>query len=243
VDFLTLFITLRCTNACSHCLYGCSPSKGRHMSWKVFTQSIAIAKNNKISKLNFFGGEPLINPLILPMLQTTLENGFSIILATNCRPFVSGNFRDKFIGVTEKYKQHIEIVTARDKFHLQFFDPLNIIDVIQKTGYKVTVNDYSNYSVLISEYNSHNHELMQMNTRFSCCGDKWSDALGILPNGKWTICPTSLEPFGTIFSNSLLEITEFKKWLPLRYAEGCTVCMKDFEGFNKAFEKTKLARK
>ncbi len=243
MDFLTLFISLRCTNSCSHCLYGCSPNSGEDMSWDVFLQSLSISKKNNINKLNFFGGEPLVNPVFFKMLQKTLENGFSLILATNCRPLAEKNKLKKFLNVTKKYKERIEIVTARDRFHLMYFDPTSVIIHLRNEGFSIVVNNYSDYSILISECNVSNNELQKMDTRFSCCSGKWSDVLGILPNGDWTICPTSLEAFGNIFSHDLAQIRDFKRKLPLRYKEGCTTCLKDFKGFRKEFENLCLIRK
>ncbi len=242
MDFLTLFISLRCTQACTHCLYGCSPEYGEHMSWDVFTQSVAIAKENQISTLNFFGGEPLLNPRLFPMLQTTFENGLSLMLATNCRPLVKEGFFAKFLNITKQYKERIVIFTTRDRFHLQFFDPAEIINRLRSESYEVVVNDYSNHTVALSEYNAKNQELQKLNTRFSCCAASWTDYLGVLPDGGWTICPPSLEAFGNIFSNGLGEVVEFKRGLPLRYEEGCTECLKDFKGFRKEFEKYKVIK-
>ena len=135
MDYLTLFISLRCTQACEHCLYGCSPEHGEHMSWDIFIRSLAIAEKSKIPTLNFFGGEPLLNPQFFPMLITTLENNLSLILATNCRPLVKEGFFTKFLDATRQYKERITIVTARDKFHLQFFNPAEVIKRLQKEGY------------------------------------------------------------------------------------------------------------
>lgn len=243
MDFLTLFISLRCTNSCSHCLYGCSPSHGEDMSRDVFVQSLAIARTNKIKKINFFGGEPLVNPNFLSMLQTTLESGFSLILATNCRPLANEEALNEFQHITRQYKERIEIVTARDRFHLQYFDPAGIIIHLRNEGYSIVVNDYSDYSILLSEHNIRNQELQELDTGFSCCGDRRSDALGVLPDGGWTICPTSLEPFGDIFSYNLTQIMDFKRGIPLRFKEGCTVCLKDFKTFRKEFEKNKAYKK
>jgi organic radical activating enzyme len=240
MEFLTLFISLRCTNACSHCLYGYDPDHGENMSLEVFKRSLAIAKAGNIKMINFFGGEPLVNPDFFSMLQIALENRFDLILATNCRPLTSKVVLDKFLDVTGQYKECIEIVTAKDRFHLRYFDPEDIVTLLQKSGYKIIVNEYSNYSILISEHNVNVRELRELDTRFSCCGDRWSDALGILPNGKWTICPTSLEPFGGIYSITMSEIVEFKKKLPLRYKDGCTICLKDFKEFRKKFEKERI---
>lgn len=235
MDYLTLFISLRCTQACEHCLYGCSPEHGEHMSWDIFIRSLAIAEKSKIPTLNFFGGEPLLNPQFFPMLQKTLVNDLSLILATNCRPLATEGFLTKFLDATRQYKERITIVTARDKFHLQFFDPANIILRLQNEGYKVTVNDYSNHTVLLSEYNANNEELRKLNTCFSCCNGSSTDDLGVLPNGDWAICPASLEAFGNIFTDSMRGIIEFKRSVSLNYKEGCTECLKDFKVFRDTF--------
>jgi len=76
MDFLTLFISLRCTQACAHCLYGCSHEHGEHMSWGVFTQSLAIAEKSQIPTLNFFGGEPLLNPQFFVCYKQHLKTVF-----------------------------------------------------------------------------------------------------------------------------------------------------------------------
>ncbi len=235
MDFLTLFISLRCTQACKHCLYGCSPKNGKHMSWDVFKQSVAIAKKSQIPTLNFFGGEPLLNPQVFLMLQTALESELSLIVATNGNPLTEERSFYKFLEVTNKYKELITIVTARDKFHLRFFDPIEIIKRLRRENYDVVVQDYSNYVVALSEYNVNNQDLRKLNTRWSCCEASWTDYLGVLPDGGWTICPPSLEAFGDIFSDGLEKIVKFKRGLLLHNGNGCTECLRNFKDFRKQF--------
>jgi organic radical activating enzyme len=220
MDFLTLYLSLRCTQACGHCLYGCSPEHGEHMSPEVFNQAIAAAESNKISRLNFFGGEPLLNPDFFTMLDSALEKHFSLILATNCRPLSNEQFLARFIEHTEQHKKSLVVVTANDDFHLKYFDPQKVITLLRDAGYQLVVNDYSNHTVAVTEYNAHNRELQKLNTAFSCCKARWTDYLGVLPDGKWTICPASLEPFGSVFSNEMADVIEFKRTLPMRYAAG-----------------------
>ncbi len=243
MNFLTLFISLRCTQSCSHCLYGCSPDRGDHMSWRVFSRSILIAKDYQISTLNFFGGEPLLNPRVLDMIREALEKGFFLIIATNCSPFRNKLFFDKFFAVTHQYRDRINIYTARDRFHLRIFDPAEIVDQLLRESYKVEIQNYSDFIVALSEHNIDNKELWKMNTEWSCCGGCWTDYLGILPDGGWTICPPSLVSIGNIFSNSMKEITEFKRKLPLRYHAGCTECLKDFKNYQHEFKEKNLTRK
>jgi MoaA/NifB/PqqE/SkfB family radical SAM enzyme len=239
MNFLTLFISLRCTQACAHCLYGCSPDHGEHMSWKVFAQSLAIANEYKIPSLNFFGGEPLLNPRVFSMMQKTYENGLSLILATNCRPLVKEKFFNEFLSTTRKYKERTVIVTANDRFHLQFFDPVKIIDRLNDAGYKVVVQDYANQTVALSEHNANNQELKHLDTHWSCCDANQTDYVAVLPDGGWTICPPSIEAVGNIFSDSLREITEFKAGLSFNNERGCTECLKGFGDFQREFEQVK----
>jgi len=243
MDFLTLFISLRCTNSCSHCLYGCSPNHGDDMPWPIFTKSLEEAKKNKIRKINFFGGEPLVNPKIFPMLQETLKQEFLLILATNCRPLVNKELYSEFIDTTHNYKNNIVIVTARDSFHLRFFDPASIIDRLRKNSYEVVIQDYSNHVVALSKHNINNPELQNLSTNWSCCQASWTDYVGILPDGGWTICPPSLEVFGNIFSHSLEDILRFKRGLVFDNDQGCSKCMKSFQYFHELFEKNNLYSK
>jgi MoaA/NifB/PqqE/SkfB family radical SAM enzyme len=243
MDFLTFFISLRCTNSCSHCLYGCSPNHGEDMSWAVFTKSLEQARTNNLRKINFFGGEPLINPKIFPMLQETLDHEFLLILATNCRPLANKELYSKFLDITQKYKKNIVIVTARDSFHLRFFDPTDIINQLRKNSYEVVVQDYSDHVVALSKYNINNPELRSLNTHWSCCEAHWTDYVGILPDGGWTICPPSLEVFGNIFSHNLDDILKFKRELQFHNEQGCSECMKEFKNFHERFEKNNACNK
>lgn len=212
------------------------------MSLDVFTKSVEIAKESQIPTLNFFGGEPLLNPNIFTMLQTALRKNFNLMVATNCRPLVKEEFLTEFLDVTKQYKEFMTIFTARDKFHLRFFDPMKIVNRLHNEGYEVAVQDYSNYTVALSEYNINNPELRKLNTHWCCCKASWTDYLGVLPDGGWTICPPSLEAFGNIFSDSIEEIVKFKRGLSLHYDAGCTECLKDFKDFQKEFETRRVIK-
>lgn len=206
------------------------------MTRDIFQRSVEIAKENQIPKLNFFGGEPLTNPYFFSMLQKALENKFDIIIATNCRNLAKENYFTEFLEVTRNYKDRCQIITSRDKFHLQFFDPIEIVDTLRSENYKVVVNNWSDYSILLSEKNSNNRELHKLNTDFSCCNYTWMDYVGILPDGGWQICPPYLKAFGNIISDSFKKIIEFRRGLKLPYQKGCTECLKLLNGIHKEFE-------
>ena len=140
------------------------------------------------------------------------------------------------MDITKEYKEHIVIITSRDRFHLKFFNPAKIVKRLRSENYKVVVNDWSDRCVVLSEYNADNKELQKLDTSFSCCNYGGMDYLGVLPDGGWQICPSYLEAFGDIFSNGIEEIAEFKRGLSLHYGEGCTECLKYFKGLHEKFE-------
>ncbi len=206
------------------------------MSLDVFNKAVAIAKESKIPTLNFFGGEPLINPQIMAMLRKAIEDKFDLLIATNCQPLSNEHRFIEFLDATRHYTQHIAVLVAKDRFHLEFFDPSEVVDRLLEEGYKVSIQDYSNHTVALSEHNMSRLELYELNTYWSCCDAKWTDYVGILPNGAWTICPPSLEPFGNIFINSLADILDFKKGILFQNDRGCQECLKHFEMFKQRFE-------
>ena len=132
----------------------------------------------------------------------------------------------------EKFEELVAM--ALSELPAEFQDRLENVDVV--------VQDYPNHTVALTEYNANNQELRKLNTHGSCCEFSWTDYLGVLPDGGWTICPASLEAFGNIFANSLEEIIEFKRGLSLHYEEGCTECLKDFKDFRKEFETNRATK-
>ena len=236
MEFLTLFLSLRCTHACRHCLYGCAADHGEHMALEGVDRYVSIAREAGIRTLNFFGGEPLLNPDFFGMLETALRDDFSIILATNLLPLANQRIFTRFDAIAGPHRERITIVTANDRFHRRFFDPAETIQRLLDFGYLVRVNDYAERSVAITEYNSGHPELAGLNHAFTCCGGKWTDYMGVPPDGGWTICPASIEGFGDVAAQDLAEMTRFKRSLPLRYQGGCTECLKDFREFHRRFD-------
>lgn len=236
IEFLTLFISLRCTHKCNHCLYACSPEKGEDMSLEVFEKSIDIAKKNNITKLTFFGGEPFTNSEIFKMLDCSLKNNFDLIIATNGYLLNNDKTYEMLYEVTHTYKNKILFDIGNDKYHKQYFDPTNVADKLKNHGYPVLLQDYCDYALIISDYNKDKVNLQTIsNISISCCEKGKYQSVGVLPNGAWTICPPSLIEFGNISNIDLKELLTFKHKLPFKCELGCTMCLKDFNSYNKDF--------
>ena len=152
MDYLTLFLSLRCTNACAHCLYGCSPEYGEHMSWDVFARSIVIVEENKIHMLNFFGGEPLLNPQFFPMLQTTLEKNLYLILATNCRRFEKEELFTELLDKKFIYEAKGNVFIFSDVRFIKFHPSYIIRKLVERYHIQeISLNEYITHLKLLTE--------------------------------------------------------------------------------------------
>jgi len=238
MKFITLFISLRCTHECNHCLYACSPENGEDMSLEVFEKTIDIAKKNNITRLTFFGGEPFINSEIFNMLCCALKNNFDLIIATNGYFLNNDRIFKMFYEETHIYKNKIVLNIGYDEYHKKYFDPINTANKLKNNGYSVLLQDYCDDSLIISEHNKDKVNLLPTtNTSINCCETGKYHSVGVLPNGSWTICPPSLIEFGNIYNIDLIDLVSFKQNLPFKCDQGCTICLKDFNSYNKDFRK------
>lgn len=64
--------------------------------------------------MNFFGGEPFINPDCLDTLESALGAGMSLILATNCYFLADDRVRDRFLEISRGYRDKISITVGDD---------------------------------------------------------------------------------------------------------------------------------
>jgi hypothetical protein len=236
MDYFFLFISLRCNNECRHCLYGCKKEKGENMSFEVFKDSIRIAISNNIKKLNFFGGEPFMNPLIFEMISYVLNFNFTIQINTNCRILYSSKYFDKFVAIVGNHKKNVIIRTSRDKYHLEKFDPLPVIAKLSNLGFETRINTYCDDSVLLSPNNIDKLD-SYTNTDFSCCGKTGNPSPAILPDGSWTLCVASLIPFTNIYSLTYTDLLSFTSTLNIQSSISCTECLKKFPEYRKSLDK------
>ncbi|UWG96418.1 4Fe-4S cluster-binding domain-containing protein [Dehalobacter sp. DCM] len=236
MKFLTLFISLRCTNECEHCVYACGPDRGEDMSLEIFEKSIHIAKDNNIKKINFFGGEPFFNFQIFNMLDYTLKNNFDLVLATNGYFLNNDSLFDTFHEVTHRYKERIMLCIGYDKYHKKYFDSTFIANKLKNYGYHVKLEDYCEDELIISDLNKDRLNVNAINSSsICCCSNGKHHSVGILPNGAWSICPPSLLEFGNIENIDLQDLLVFKQKLPFQYEKGCSLCLKDFDSYHKNF--------
>lgn len=77
-------LDIKLTNNCNYCCPYCFAEPGKtDISEKIFLKSIELAKKIGAKKIEFCGGEPLLNKNFEKFVKITRKNGFELILRTN----------------------------------------------------------------------------------------------------------------------------------------------------------------
>lgn len=84
---LVLLMFSRCNNRCRFCMVQDEIDNSQDMMLEEARRLILEQKKN--SRVEFFGGEPLIYPYFLDLLRLAVERGHSCSIATNARGFAS----------------------------------------------------------------------------------------------------------------------------------------------------------
>src|SRR5262249_18260090 len=71
-----------CNLACPHCFISCSPTNASHgmLSLEDVKVRLAEARSLGVREYYFTGGEPFMNPEMLPILEETLRQGPATVL-------------------------------------------------------------------------------------------------------------------------------------------------------------------
>ena len=80
-----------CNLRCSHCFISCSPEN--HSFWFMSREEVATALDESVrhgvKEYYFTGGEPFMNPGIIPIMEECLGRGFQLLVLTNAmRPMM-----------------------------------------------------------------------------------------------------------------------------------------------------------
>ena len=207
----------------------------------VFNRGLVIAREYDISQLNFFGGEPLLNPHFFPMLAAALEQGYQVLLNTNCYLLSRAEVFTEFCHTAGSYTKSIQINTSADRYHLQVFNPYPVVDRLQAKGFPVYVNTYTNQSIILTTHNRSRKKLFT-DTSLCCCFGSGINHPGILPDGSWTLCSPSLLEFSNINQLALGALLDFSRSLCIPPNRSCTVCLKKFPVYRKKLKRWLIQR-
>jgi len=110
-----------CNVTCAHCYIESSPTNDAlayltHDEMAAYLDEIAQEKL-ATSLIGFTGGEPFMNPDMLPMLETVLARGFEALVLTNAmQPMQRPKIRDGLLKLKETYGKRLMLRVSLDHY-------------------------------------------------------------------------------------------------------------------------------
>jgi molybdenum cofactor biosynthesis enzyme MoaA len=100
-----------CNLACTHCFISCSPTNASHgmLSLEDVKARLAEARSLGVREYYFTGGEPFLNPEILPILEETLKQGPATVLTNGLLLTPERSARLKALSDASEYSLDIRI--------------------------------------------------------------------------------------------------------------------------------------
>jgi uncharacterized Fe-S cluster-containing radical SAM superfamily protein len=166
-----------CNITCRNCYIESSPTNDRLVYLTVeevcaFLEEIAQA-DLSTTEIGFTGGEPFMNPDIIPMLDVALARGFQVLVLTNgLQPMLRPRLKKGLLGLRAAYGDRLTLRVSLDHYTRQlheaergphtFAKSLEAIDWLSEEGFKIAmagrvcwnepeVNLRAGYAALIAE--------------------------------------------------------------------------------------------
>lgn len=114
-----------CNLACEHCYIESSPQNDR-LSYLTVPDVVAFLdeireQDLRTTEIGFTGGEPLINPQIMGILEVTLARGFDVIVLTNAF-HVIGRHKQGLLNLKERYGSRLMLRISLDHYSSEYHD-------------------------------------------------------------------------------------------------------------------------
>ena len=114
----------RCNLTCHHCFISCSPKNNRfgYLTLEQVRQSLTDSVSLGVKEYYFTGGEPFVNPEMVPILVETLEYGPATVLTNGTV------FKDSWLIELVRAEAHsqysLEFRVSIDGFSAEMNDPI-----------------------------------------------------------------------------------------------------------------------
>jgi len=113
-----------CNLKCTHCFISCSPTNHNHgmLTLEQVRERLREAAELGVREYYFTGGEPFLNPEMLPILEATLAQGPASVL-TNGLPLTPEKCR-KLKDLSDRSEYSLEIRISIDGYTEEVNDPI-----------------------------------------------------------------------------------------------------------------------
>lgn len=149
-SYIAMEVTNACNLKCKHCNYRYglehyTRDRG-FMSWEIFEKALAEAKENNISVLMNYDGEPLMHPDYLKFLERATEMGINTYFNTNGTLFDNA-FADRLVTF---YKGSIFFSIDGDKdWFEKIRTPAKYDHVVNNVDYFLSINEAAGWPITV----------------------------------------------------------------------------------------------
>ena len=106
----------RCNQNCIFCFNG-EPKNQTKVTYKKIRKEIQFAKDNKVEKLDFFGGEPTLYPFFVRSIRYANKLKLPCMLATNCIKFSSKSYARNFFSKVKVFSVRTSLHSYKPEVH------------------------------------------------------------------------------------------------------------------------------
>ncbi len=116
-----------CNIECANCYIFSSPKNDR-LSYIQAAEAAGFLDEIKIlgldvREIGFTGGEPFMNPDILPMMADALERGFEVLVLTNAmKPMLRPRMREGLLGLKKAHGERLTLRVSLDHYSKKFHE-------------------------------------------------------------------------------------------------------------------------
>ncbi len=125
-----------CNIACTNCYIESSPENDRlvYISAAEAAEFFDEAQRLKTREIGITGGEPFMNPDIIPMLRDALTRGFEVLVLTNAmQPMQRPRIYDNLLALKEEFADNLTIRVSLDHYTRELHEKERGPDTWDKT--------------------------------------------------------------------------------------------------------------
>lgn len=114
-----------CNVECAHCYIESSPANDRlvYLTATELAPFLEEAQSMGATEIGFTGGEPFLNPDMIPMARAALEKDLSVLILTNAmRPMMRPQVQEGLLALREQYGNRISLRVSIDHYGAQEHD-------------------------------------------------------------------------------------------------------------------------
>ncbi|WP_375201406.1 radical SAM protein [Hyphococcus sp.] len=114
-----------CNVECTHCYIESSPSNDRlvYLTAADLTPLLEEARSMGAAEIGFTGGEPFMNPDMIPMTEAALSRGFETLILTNAmRPMMRPRICEGLTDLRKKFGDRLGLRISLDHYSVEGHD-------------------------------------------------------------------------------------------------------------------------